>query len=195
MRQGHVPSGLSHTKGIGAMIANSGPLTRAAHVQTNKAWKEHLSENESAWVSIASRNNHILTFHAPFVPKLGIKFVTKVTNPHTSAPEAEQRLRSFRSAAISTELSAMVRGTCIHQSASITNTCKGSNSEHTSDDRWWLQNTTNSEAPCGPKMFELRQGAAITKLETLLHIKYLCTSMAKQRKTFLKKSCPLFIPF
>lgn len=34
MRQGHVPSGLSHTKGIGAMIANSGPLTRAAHVQT-----------------------------------------------------------------------------------------------------------------------------------------------------------------
>ena len=35
MRQGHVPSGLSHTKGIGAMIANSGPLTRAAHVKQN----------------------------------------------------------------------------------------------------------------------------------------------------------------
>lgn len=159
---------------------------RASHASRACKTKHerNTSENESAWVSIASQNNHILTFHAPFVPKLGIKFVTKVTNPHTSAPEAEQRLRSFRSAAISTELSAMVRGTCIHQSASITNTCKGSNSEHTSDDRWWLQNTTNSEAPCGPKMFELRQGAAITKLETLLHIKYLCTSMAKQRKTF-----------
>jgi hypothetical protein len=43
-------------------------------------------------------------------------------------------------------------------------------------------------------MFELRQGAAITKLETLLHIKYLCTSMAKQRKTFKKKLSP-FYPF
>ena len=57
----------------------------------------------------------------------------------------------------------------------------------TGDDYKIHQNTTNSEAPCGPKMFELRQGAAITKLETLLHIKYLCTSMAKQRNTFKKK--------
>ena len=63
--------------------------------------------------------------HALFVPKLGIKFVTKVTNPHTSA--SEQMPQRSEDQMISSELGAMVNGTCIHQSASITNTCKGPN--------------------------------------------------------------------